>query len=137
LPSISNDYLKKKFKIEILHIKLPYGDIKKIIEKINYKINKNEIILITLPTPKQEQIADYLTFKNRNYKIICIGGSINIASGHEKAVPNMLYLFEFIWRLRYETFRRLKRLFVTFFFYYKGLYYTRKINNLSYRIITK
>jgi glycosyltransferase involved in cell wall biosynthesis len=136
LPSISNNYLKEKFKIKIYNIKLPYGDIKKIIKNFKYKIKKNEIILITLPTPKQEQIAEYLISKNKNYKIICIGGSINIVSGYEKAVPNELYLFEFIWRLRYETLRRLKRLFVTFFHYYKGLYYTRKFNNLSYRIIT-
>ena len=137
LPTISNNYLKKKFKIKISNFKLPYGNIKKIIEKINYKIKKNEIVLITLPTPKQEQIAEHLISKNKNYKIICIGGSINIASGYEKAVPKEFYLFEFIWRLRYETLRRLKRLLITFFHYYKGLYYSRKFNNLSYRIITE
>jgi len=137
LPLISHNYLKKKFKLKICNINLPYGNIKKIIKKINYKIQNNEIILITLPTPKQEQIAEYLISRNRNYKIICIGGSINIVSGYEKAVPEELYLFEFIWRLRYETFRRLKRLIATFFYYYRGLYYTRKFNNLSYQIITK
>ncbi len=137
LPLISHNYLKQNFKLKICNINLPYGNIKKIVKKINYKIKNNEIIFITLPTPKQEQIAEYLISRNRHYKIICIGGSINIISGHEKAVPKQLYLFEFIWRLRYETFRRLKRLIATFFYYYKGLYYTRKFNNLSYRIITK
>ena len=137
LPLISHNYLKQNFKLKICNINLPYGNIKKIIKKINYKIKNNEIILITLPTPKQEQIAEYLISRNRNYKIICIGGSINIISGYEKAVPKQLYLFEFIWRLRYETSRRLKRLILTFFYYYKGLYYSRKFNNLSYQIITK
>lgn len=137
LPSISNNFLRQYFKKKIYNIELPYGNIKKIIKKINYKIKKNEIIFITLPTPKQEQIAEYLISRNKNYKIICIGGSINIASGYEKVVPKELYMFEFIWRLRYETLRRLKRLFVTFFNYNKGLYYTRKFNNLSYQIITK
>ena len=137
LPLISHNYLKQNFKLKICNINLPYGNIKKIIKKINYKIKNNEIILITLPTPKQEQIAEYLISRNRNYKIICIGGSINIISGYEKAVPKQLYLFEFIWRLRYETLRRLKRLILTFFYYYKGLYYSRKFNNLSYQIITK
>lgn len=137
LPLISHNYLKQNFKLKICNINLPYGNIKKIIKKINYKIKNNEIIFITLPTPKQEQIAEYLISRNRNYKIICIGGSINIISGYEKAVPKQLYLFEFIWRLRYETLRRLKRLILTFFYYYKGLYYSRKFNNLSYQIITK
>ena len=137
LPLISHNYLKQNFKLKICNINLPYGNIKKIIKKINYKIKNNEIILITLPTPKQEQIAEYLISRNRNYKIICIGGSINIISGYEKAVPKQLYLFEFIWRLRYETLRRLKRLILTFFYFYKGLYYSRKFNNLSYQIITK
>lgn len=137
LPLISYNYLKKKFNIKICNINLPYGDIKKILKNINYKTKNNEIILITLPTPKQEQIAEYLISRNRNYKIICIGGSINILSGHEKAVPKQLYLFEFIWRLRYETLRRLKRLITTFIYYYKGLYYTRKFHNFSYQIITR
>jgi len=137
LPLISYNYLAQNFKLKICNITLPYGNIKKIIKNITYKSKKNEIIFITLPTPKQEQIAEYLMSKNRNYKIICIGGSINIISGHEKKVPEQLYIFEFIWRLRYETSRRLKRLIATFFNYYKGLYYTRKLNNLSFHIITK
>jgi len=137
LPLISRNYLIQNFKLKICNFNLPYGNIKEILKKINYKIKNNEIILITLPTPKQEQIAEYLISMNKNYKIICIGGSINIVSGFEKAVPTQLYIFEFIWRLRYETLRRLKRLIQTFFYYYKGLYYTRKFNNLSCQIITK
>ena len=137
LPLISYNYLEQNFKLKICNINLPYGNIKKIIKNITYKIKKNEIILITLPTPKQEQIAEYLMSNNKNYKIICIGGSVNIISGYEKAVPEQIYMFEFIWRLRYETLRRLKRLIVTFFYYYRALYYTRKFNNLSYQIITK
>jgi len=137
LPLISYNYLEQNFKLKICNISLPYGNIKKIIKNITYKIKKNEIILITLPTPKQEQIAEYLMSNNKNYKIICIGGSVNIISGYEKAVPEQIYMFEFIWRLRYETLRRLKRLIVTFFYYYRALYYTRKFNNLSYQIITK
>jgi hypothetical protein len=47
LPLISHNYLKKNFKLKICNINLPYGNIKKIIKKINYKIQNNEIILIS------------------------------------------------------------------------------------------
>ena len=43
--------------------------------------------MITLPTPKQEQLSEHLIKINKYYKIICIGGSINIVSGLEKEVP--------------------------------------------------
>ena len=45
---------------------------------------KSYLYLITLPTPKQELIGKYLIKKNKNYKIICIGGGLDIASGHIK-----------------------------------------------------
>ena len=35
------------------------------------KISKNNLILITLPTPKQEILAYEITKKNKNFKIIC------------------------------------------------------------------
>ena len=84
LPQQSKKFLLKKYRRKIENIPLPYGSIDKIIKNLNYKINKDEIILTTLPTPKQEQLAEYLTKKNKHYKIICIGGSINIVSGLEK-----------------------------------------------------
>jgi len=45
-------------------------------------------------------------------KIICIGGGLAIASGHEKKCPAILEKMgvEFIWRLRSETKRRAKRI---------------------------
>ena len=46
-------------------------------------------------------LAYHLTKKNSKYKIICIGASINIASGEEK-VPYILRNYEFLWRLRTE-----------------------------------
>ena len=45
-----------------------------------------------MPTPKQEQLAEYLTKKNKHYKIICIGGSINIVSGLEKFLSSYTHL---------------------------------------------
>jgi UDP-N-acetyl-D-mannosaminuronic acid transferase (WecB/TagA/CpsF family) len=49
---------------------------------------KTDLLFITLPTPNQEQLAEQIVLKNKKFKIICIGGSINIASGIETAVPN-------------------------------------------------
>ena len=72
---------------------------------------------------------------NRHYKIICIGGSINMLSGVEQQVPDIFFSIEFVWRLRYETRRRLKRLMITFLQYLKGKYITRKLNNISIKII--
>ena len=136
LPPQSLKYLNKRFKNKIIQNKdLPYGSIEKIVKKFNYKIKKNELILITLPTPKQEQLAEFMIKNNRYYKIICIGGSINMLSGLERQVPDIFFNIEFIWRLRYETKRRLRRLIITFFQYLKGKYINRKLNNITIKII--
>jgi len=136
LPAKSLKYLKEKFKYKIIQSKdLPYGPIEKITKKFYYKIKKDELILITLPTPKQEQLAEFMIKSNRYYKIICIGGSINMLSGVERQVPDIFFSIEFIWRLRYETKRRLKRLIITFLQYLKGKYIIRKLNNITIKII--
>ena len=135
LPDISKKFLELKYKKKINHQDLPYGDINKIIKNFKYNIKKEEFILITLPTPKQEQLAEYLVSTNKNFKIICIGGSINILSGLEKAVPKLIYPFEFIWRLRYETLRRTSRLLTTFSSYVRGKYFDKKLVNLNVKII--
>jgi hypothetical protein len=135
LPIKSRNFLIKKYKKKVQNINLPFGNISKIIKDLNYKIKKNELLLITLPTPKQEQLAEYLVSKNKFYKIICIGGSINIVSGQEKKVPKFLYNFEFIWRLRYETFRRTRRLLITFKNYIIGKFLKKKLENLHVKFI--
>jgi len=127
----SEIYLSKLLKKEIKIISLPYGKIDKILKKINFKLNKNDLLFITLPTPKQEIIADYISKKSKYFKIICIGGSIAIASGEEREVPKILSNFEFIWRLRYETLRRCKRLLITFAYYLYGKYFNKKLKNLK------
>ena len=136
LPDVSRQFLKLKYKKKIIHKELPYGNIKQITKNFNFNIKKDEIILITLPTPKQEQLAEYLVTKNKNFKIICIGGSINILSGLEKVVPGVIYPLEFIWRLRYETLRRAKRLITTFISFLRGKYLDKKLNNISVKIIS-
>ena len=104
-------------------------------KKINFKINYHDLIFLTLPTPKQEQVANYLMEKNKFFKIICIGGSIGIVSGDEKEVPKFLYYFEFLWRLRYETRRRIMRLIITFYEYISDILIGNKLKDIKIKVI--
>lgn len=111
-------FIEKKFKRKILHINLPFADTSKILKKIP-SINRNNLYIITLPTPKQEIIATYISKKNKFFKLICIGGGLEIAAGDVKPCPKILEKIgaEFIWRLRTDFFRRLSRLLETFIFF--------------------
>jgi len=131
----SRTYLERLYKIKILNVKLPYGSIDNICKYIENKIilKKKDLTFITLPTPKQEQLAIFLSKKNKYFKIICIGGSIAIASGEESPVPKSISYLEFLWRLRYETLRRIQRLLITFCYFFVG-YLTNKFNNLKIKI---
>ena len=117
----SKEYMHNKFKINIENYIMPYGSVNKLTSYLP-SINKNELTFITLPTPKQEQLAIELQKKNKNYKIICIGASVAIASGEEKKIP--IYLeklnIEFMWRLRTDSLRRIKRLITSLFYYIRG-----------------
>lgn len=126
LSTKSKNYLKKKFKKKITHTNLVYGNVEKI-KKSKIIIKKNQLVFITLPTPKQEIFAQHLAKKNKNYKIICIGGSIAITSGEEIPVPAFINYLEFLWRLRYETLRRIIRLFDTFLYFIYGKFWIHKL----------
>ena len=64
----------------------------------------------------QEIIAQHISKKNKYFKVICIGGGLNIACKEENPCPIFLYKIgmESFWRLRYQTRRRLARLILTF-----------------------
>ena len=101
-------YLNKKFKgLYINFTPLPFGEPEDLLNKIT-NIDKNSLILLTLPTPKQEILAQMIKSKFNYGKIICIGGGLSIASGYEKKCPVILERIglEFLWRLRRETKRR-------------------------------
>lgn len=118
-----------------MKIKLPYGSVDILKKKLNKVVLTNQdLVLITLPTPKQEQLARHLSLINKNYKIICIGASISIASGEEKEVPEFLKNFEFIWRLRYEPGRRLIRLVTSFYYFIYGILIKKKLLNVQIKI---
>lgn len=111
-------YLKNKYKLEVIHHKLKYGKFKNLIFSLPV-INKNYLYILTLPTPLQEQVAQYMSKKFNNFKIICIGGGLKMAAGLEEDCPKILYNLglEFVWRLRNDFNRRLKRLLFTYFMY--------------------
>ena len=116
----SENYLKKKFNLKIKFSPLPFADVSVLSSKLP-KINQNEIVLLTLPTPKQEFIAEKLSKSNENYSILCIGGALNMLSGDEPPPPKLLEEnFEFIWRLRFDTKRRFLRLTKSSIYYIYG-----------------
>jgi len=122
LESISKKYLENHFKTEVTHIDLPIGNVDQF-KKYIPKFNKDEICIITLPTPKQENLANFIADHQMHYKIFCFGGAVNMASGLEAPLPNFLskiFFAETLWRLRFDTRRRLARLLETLFSYTKG-----------------
>jgi UDP-N-acetyl-D-mannosaminuronic acid transferase (WecB/TagA/CpsF family) len=127
-------YLKNKFiGKNLIHIDLPYDTSEKIFKKIEHiRYSKNDIVILTLPTPKQEQVANLIAKSNEYYKIFCLGGALAMLSGTEKPVP--LYLdrlgLEFMWRIKNDPYRRTVRLFTTFISYilneFRGKYRSLK-----------
>jgi len=94
--------------------------------------------LLTLPTPKQEILAEYISETQNDYKIFCIGGGLAMISGDEKPIPlkfDSFFFSETVWRLQFETIRRIKRLLLTFIFYIKGELFGKftnlKLKNLN------
>jgi len=114
-------FLENKYTVPIKHKQLPYREAEKILIHIP-KVHSHDLVLITLPTPKQEIIANEIRQKNKLYKIICIGGGLAIASSEEAPCPKFLeeiYL-EFLWRLQYQTIRRSIRLIHTLYLFLKS-----------------
>ncbi len=123
-------FLKKKFNVNVQHKRLPIGKIEDLKKKIFMNYGNNDLVLTTLPTPMQEEIAYYISKKFKVSRIICIGGGLAIASGSIPKVPKFLSTvgMEFLWRLRTDTIRRLKRLFYTFFVYhYLNIFLSKKL----------
>ena len=119
----SKAYLENLYSKKIIHIKLPYGDVEDLFNKyckIDFK--ESDLIILTLPTPKQEQLAQKIRDNSEFYKILCVGGAVSMASGEEKQIPHFIENngLEFLWRLRTDTLRRFKRLLISFSSYSYG-----------------
>ncbi len=108
--------------MEIIHIDLPFDTTENIYKCCPKVFTNKDLIICTLPTPKQEQLAELIIKNSKYFKIICLGGAIAIASGAEKKVPEIFdkLNLEFLWRLKTETRRRFFRLFYTLYFYLYG-----------------
>jgi hypothetical protein len=59
LPTKSKDFLIEKFNAEVVHIDLPYSSLESFINLIPV-FKEDEICITTLPTPKQEILANYV-----------------------------------------------------------------------------
>ena len=134
----SKIYLDNKFKnINKTYIELPFDKPSKL-EQFIPNLNEQDLLFLTLPTPKQEQVAEFLAKRSKFFKVICIGGGIEMASGNESPVPKYLenYGLETIYRLKTDTIRRSKRLIETLFFLTKGLF-QGKLKKLDAKIYEK
>ena len=137
LDNSSRTYLETIYKMKITNIALPFDEVDNLYNKYcNMKFLDTDLIFLTLPTPKQEQFASLIMANNKFYKIICIGGAVNMASGSEKIVPPIIEKFnlEFLWRLRTDSVRRLKRLMISALYYFIGEI-SLKFKNLNIKLI--
>ena len=126
----SKKWLQDNLNRKYVHKKLPYANIK-VISSISKKtkFEKKSLIILTIPTPKQEIVANEILKKYPTSLIICAGGALNIISGEERQVPNIMshFYLEWLWRLKFDTKRRLKRLTETSLIFLK-IILLKKIN---------
>ncbi len=122
----NREYLEKKFPGKIIkNIPLPYDTDENLKKLLKNKVSDG-IIFLTLPTPKQENIAIYLSKILKKFKIYCIGGAINMLSGEEDPVPKIFEEnLEFLWRLKFDTRRRLKRLLTNSLYLIYGILFNK------------
>ena len=134
----SKNYLINKFSIIIEHHKLPIGNLNDF-KKFIPIFKKDEVCMLTLPTPKQEILAEYISETQSYFKIFCVGGGLAMISGDEKPIPQKFdhfFFSETVWRLQFETIRRIKRLLSTFIFYLRGELFG-KFTNLKLKMLNE
>ena len=130
------DYLEIKFKRKIIFLEIPFFKKFNQIKKFNYDFKNNSLIVLNISTPKQEIVAKNILKKNPKKKIFifCLGGGLAMASGDEKVVPDNIEKMnlEWMWRLKENTFFRLKRLIKTcFVFFLKKI--IRYFDNIKFK----
>jgi colanic acid biosynthesis glycosyl transferase WcaI len=126
LGNLSNNskiYLENLLKIKVIHVPLPYGELNDFKDYIPI-FEKNQMCIITLPTPKQEILANHISQVQNFYKIFCLGAAVSMSSGDEKTLPNKyanIIFAEALWRLQYEPKRRILRIIETLAYYFIGV----------------
>lgn len=80
------------------------------IHSVNLSQIRNEIIIISLPSPLQEKLSRMLDSSNT---IFCIGGALSMLGQSKMVPPKIIEILglEFLWRLNTDTKRRVHRLF--------------------------
>ncbi len=90
----------------------------------------SEVVIITLPSPKQELLAMKLAALPSNAAVhfYCIGGALNMLANPEFDCPRVLQKlgFEFLFRLRTDTRRRLRRLLSSASMAFRNISYLRR-----------
>ena len=128
------EYIEQKFKRKVDFIELPF--FKSFLETSKFRINfdDNTVIILNISTPKQEIIAKNILKYNKNKRIFifCLGGGVAMAAGEEEIVPEKIenLNLEWLWRLRTDTFFRLKRLIYT-----ASIFFIKKISNFFKKIV--
>ena len=111
------EYLESKFNYNINFVEVPFFRKLTDINKFQLNIDDNSLVIINIATPKQEILALNL-LKNNPGKMIyvfCLGGGMSMVAGEEKIVPESIEKMnlEWLWRLRTNTWFRLRRLIST------------------------
>lgn len=103
----------------------PLVKFKEEIHSINLSQIKNEIIIISLPSPLQEKLSQMLDSSNT---IFCIGGALSMLSQSKMVPPKIIEILglEFLWRLNTDTKRRLHRLLKSLFDLSINIIYLKK-----------
>ena len=128
------NYIQSKLARKIEFIELPFFNNHEEASKFKLTLKNNSVVFINISTPKQEIIAKNILKYNSSKKIFtfCLGGGIAMAAGEEKVVPENIEKMnlEWLWRLKSNTFFRLKRLIRTglVFIFKKIFRYFNKIN---------
>ena len=130
------DYIENKLERKIDFLELPY--FKNFIETSKFRtyLKDNSVVILNISTPKQEIIAKNILKFNKNKKIFifCLGGGVAMATGEEEVVPEKIenLNLEWLWRLRTDTYFRLKRLIYT-----ASVFIFKKFSNFSKKFFLK
>ena len=79
----------------------------------------------------QSAIQGYLNGVIEGQKLM----TLHLASLQETPVPKYLENFEFIWRLRSDTYRRLLRLIESLSYFLYGRYFTSKLRDINLELL--
>jgi len=128
------NYIQNILNRKVKFIEIPFFNNFQEASMFKLKLDDNSLVLLNIATPKQEIIGNNLLKFNSSKKIFvfCLGGGIAMAAGEEKIVPENIEKLnlEWLWRLKTDTFFRLKRLIRTgsVFLFKKIFRYFNKIN---------